>query len=414
MTANPKSDTQPRKTRVGRNLILGVVLIACVIAGAYLVHQRKAQAQDATASEPSSPVERVSVVTTEATVRDFERALVVQGNLEAKSFAMVSPRVPGTIEAILVDEGDAVVAGKTKLFQIDAANLEKQVQIKQHETIVSQSSSKEAAANLERIKVDLHKAELDYHRFERLREKEAVTADAFEQQQSRYQQLQAALQLAQARVELEAAKEAQSKAELAIAQKDVGDAGIYAPIDGTVSVRFQEPGEMGSPGHPVLRIDDTSVVEVSAFLPAQYYAAVIAGQTAMRIQVSGIDIGRQIITYKSPTIDPKLRTFEIKCVLTDPPEGVTSGAMAQIVVSLENRRGLGVPSQAIQQRGGRSVVFVIENNVARQVPVATGIETDGWTEIREGDLKEGASVVSMGQYMVDAGSAVTVQQQEEE
>lgn len=413
MTANPKNDTQPRKTHVRRNLTLGVVLVACVGAGAYLLHQRKAQAQDNPSPEPSSQAQRVSVVTTEAAVRDFERALVVQGNLEAKSFAMVSPRIPGTIETIFVEEGDAVVAGQTRLFQIDAINLEKQVQIKQHETIVAQSSSKEAAANLERIKVDLHKAELDYHRFERLREKEAVTADAFEQQESRYQQLQAARQLAEAQVELAAAKEEQSKAELAMAEKDVADAGVSAPIGGTVSARLQEPGEMGSPGHPVLRIDDISVVEVSAFLPAEYYAAVTLGQTAMRIQVSGIDVGRQVITYKSPTIDPKLRSFEIKCVLHDPPEGVAPGAMAQLVVVLESRQGIGVPSEAIQQRGGQAVVFVIENDTARQVPVTTGIETGGWTEIREGDLAEGAPVVTMGQYMVEAGTAVTVQQQEE-
>ncbi len=417
MTANPKNDTQPHKRHVGRNVAIGAILVACVVAGGYLLHQRKAQAQETSATEPSSQatqVDRVSVVTTAAATRDFERTLVVQGNLEAKNFAMVSPRISGTIETIFVDEGDTVVAGQTKLFQIDAVNLQKQVQVKQHEMLVSQSSAKEAAANLERIKVDLHKAELDYHRFERLREKEAVTADAFEQQQSRYQQLQAARQLAEAQVELAAAKEGQSKAELAIAEKDVADAGIYAPIDGTVSARLQEPGEMGSPGHPVLRIDDTSIVEVSAFLPAEAYAAVITGQTPMRIQVSGIDVGRQVITYKSPTIDPKLRSFEVKCILNDPPDGVAPGAMAQLVVVLESRQGIGVPSDAIQKRGGQSVVFVIENDTARQVPVTEGIETDGWTEIRGGDLAEGAPVVTMGQYMVEAGVAVTVQQQQEE
>lgn len=416
MTANPKNDAQPPKRHVGRNVAIGVLLAACVGAGGYLLHQRKAQAQETTPSEPSSqaaPTDRVSVVTTAAATRDFERTLVVQGNLETKSFAMVSPRIPGTIETILVDEGDAVVAGQTKLFQIDSVNLEKQVQIKQHEVIVAQSTAKEAAANLERIKVDLHKAELDYHRFERLREKEAVTADAFEQQQSRYQQLQAALRLAQAQVELAAAKEEQSKAELAMAEKDVADAGMYAPIDGTVSARLQEPGEIGGPGHPVLRIDDTSIVEVSAFLPAEHYAAVIPGQTAMRIRVSGIDIGRQLITYKSPTIDAKLRSFEIKCVLNDPTDGVAPGAMAQLVVVLESRQGTGVPSEALQQRGGQTVVFVIENDTAREVPVTTGIETSGWTEIREGDLAQGDPVVTMGQYMVEAGAAVDVQQQEE-
>jgi len=137
----------------------------------------------------------------------------------------------------------------------------------------------------------------------------------------------------------------------------------------------------------------------------------VPGQTAMRINVSGIDVGRQVITYKSPTIQPKLRTFEIKCVLRDPPAGVTSGAMAQIVVVLESRQGLGVPSAAFQERGGRSVVFVVENDAARAVPVETGIESDGWTEIRAGDLKEAAPVVTIGQYMIEAGTPVVIQQE---
>ena len=412
MTAHREKNMQAGKSHMVRNALIGTGLVICLGAGGYLLYRQKGRGGETSAAESLRERPRASVVTTVAAIRDFERALVVQGNLESKSLAMVSPRVPGTIEAIFVEEGDPVIAGKTRLFQTDAANLEKNVQIKEHATVVARSSSREAAANLERVMVDLRKAELDYQRFERLREKQAVTADAFEQQQSRYQQLQATRQLAEAQVELAAAKEAQSEAELAIARKDLADAVVYAPIDGKVSRRLQEPGEMGSPGRPVVRIDDTSVVEVKAFLPAEYYAAVVPGQTAMRIHASGVHVGRHVITYKSPTIDPRLRSFEVKCILTDPPEGVTSGAMAQIVVALEGRQGVGVPSQAIQQRGGRSVVFTVENRTARQVPVTTGIETDGWTEIREGDVKEGASVVTMGQYMMEAGIAVSVQQEE--
>lgn len=413
MMAHPKKDTQPGKSHAVRNLLIGAALVVCLGAGGYLLYQQKGRAGETSATEPPSARPRASVVTTPARVRDFEQVLMVQGNVESKNFAMVSPRVPGTIETILVEEGDAVTAGQTKLFTTDAANLENSVQVKQHATIVAQSSSREATANLERVTIDLEKAELDYHRFERLREKQAVTADAFEQQRSRYRQLQAARKLAEAQVELAAAKEAQSEAELAIAQKDLADAVVAAPIDGKVSLRLQEPGEMGGPGQPVLRIDDISVVDVVAFLPAQYYGAVVPGQTPMRVEVSGADIGPQVVSYRSPTIHPKLRTFEIKCVLEDPPEGVTSGAMAWITVVLEARTGPGVPSEAIQQRGGRSVIFVVENDTTREIPVEAGIESDGWTEIREGDLKEEASVITMGQYMVEAGTPVTVQQEEE-
>ena len=46
-------------------------------------------------------------------------------------------------------------------------------------------------------------------------------------------------------------------------------------------------------------------------------------------------------------------------VPTNPPEGITPAAMAQIAVALESRKGLGISSAAIQQRGGRAVAFVV-------------------------------------------------------
>ncbi len=39
--------------------------------------------------------------------------------LEARNIAMVHARVAATIQSIFVEEGDYVVAGKTKLFQIE-------------------------------------------------------------------------------------------------------------------------------------------------------------------------------------------------------------------------------------------------------------------------------------------------------
>jgi RND family efflux transporter MFP subunit len=352
---------------------------------------------------------RIPVVLTPATLQIFEQRVVVQGNVEAKKFAIVSPRIPGTIEAVFVDEGDSVIANETKLFQTDALKLKKTVEIKKHELAVAQCERREKLANLEKTEADLHKTELDYNRFKRLFEKQAVTADALEQQESRYKQILAFRKYAQAQVDLSAEKEHQADAALAISEKDLADAIVYAPITGKISRRLREPGEMGQPGQPVVRIDDTSVVEVSAYLPAQYYSKIIPGQTGMNIEVSEIDIGQQIVSYKSPTINPKLRTFEIKCIIKNPPQGVVPGAIAQIEVVLESRKGLGVPAVAIQKRNYQSVVFVIKNDTAHMLSVKTGLENDGWTEIVDGDLVENTPVVSMGQTMVEEGTLVSVQ-----
>ena len=412
MTAHHEDNVKSSPAKRAGRFVIAAAVMVLIGGGGYFLYQQRAGAQPSDApSEPAGPLPRVSVVTAPAAVRDFERSLVVQGNVEAKYFAMVSPRIGGTIEAIDVNEGDAVMAGQTRLFQIDAVTLAQALEISRHDLTVATCAKREALAGLEKTKADFHKAELDYHRYQRLLEKQAVTKDAFEQQESRHQQLAAAVKLAEAQTDLTAAQEAQAATGVAIAEKNLADATVYAPIDGKVSQRLQELGEMGDPGQPVLRVDDTSVVEVAAFLPAEYYGAVVPGRTAMRIAVSGTDIGRHAITYKSPTIQPKLRSFEIKCVLRDPPAVVVPGAMAQLTVVLENKQGIGVPSGAIEQRGGGSVVFVVDNDTTRQVPVTTGIETDGWIEIVEGQVAEGAVVVTMGQYMVGEGTPVTVQKE---
>jgi len=412
MTTDPKLNDSPSKSGARGKIVGALVLIACAVGAGYLAYQKKAHAQEKPAAAPVAQ-QRVAVVTTPATRRTFERSLAVQGNVEAKNFAMVSPRLEGTIEQIAVDEGDPVAAGETVLFEIDAIAIEKNVQIAQHNLTVAVASRREAEANLEKVKVDFHKAKLDYERFQRLYEKQAVTADAFEQQESRYQQMVAAVKLAEAQVDLTAARHAQAEASLAIAEKDLADATVTAPITGVVSARLKEPGEQGNPGAPVLRIDDPSVLEVAAFLPAEHYAEVAPGQTPMRIRVSGVDIADQVVTYKSPTVDPKLRVFEVKCLLASPPQGVAPGAMAEIVVVLDSREGLGVPLRAVQQRAGRDVVFVVENQTTHQKTVNTGFESDGWIELTEGDVTAGDAVVTMGQTMVEDGTAVTVQQQEE-
>jgi len=119
-----------------------------------------------------------------------------------------------------------------------------------------------------------------------------------------------------------------------------------------------------------------------------------------------------VVSYKSPTIDTTLRTFEIKCVLPLSGKNEVPGALADITVLLESRPGVGVPTKAIQLRGGRPVVFVVEGNVARMVPVEPGIDTDGWTELAGNNLEAGAPVVSMGQFLLNDGTPVNVQQRE--
>lgn len=354
------------------------------------------------------PVRRIPVVLTAAEEMVFESAVAVSGSLQTKNFALVSARMPGSLDAVFVDRGDVVQAGQTALFQSDSLKLTKAVAIARQGLQVAELSVKEKEANLEQMQANKEQAELDAERYRALIRDNAIPRQLYDQHETRLRQACAMVRHAEALLELDKTKLEQSHLHLLMAEKDLADSLVVAPISGKVSQRFMEPGEMAAPGTPVVKIEDLSLLEVSVFLPEEHYARVLPDQTQMRITVSGVELGVRPVAYKSPTVNPKLRTFEVKALIDAPPSGVAPGRLAEVVVVLDGRPGVGVPSAAIQQRAGGSAVFVVQADRAQMVPVKTGRSAGGWTELLEDTLAAGTPVITMGQQLVSDGTPVSV------
>ena len=77
-------------------------------------------------------------------------------------------------------------------------------------------------------------------------------------------------------------------------------------------------------------------------------------------------------------------------------------------VLLQSREGLGVPRESIMAKSGGSVVFASDGDRVRMIPVRTGLETDGWIEILEGDLKSDSRVVTAGKDLLQDDDRITV------
>jgi multidrug efflux pump subunit AcrA (membrane-fusion protein) len=389
--------------------VFGCVLMALVVLAGLVTHSVWPTRQ-ATGDGGSAEVaeKRVPVVLTAAKVMDFELSVIVSGTVQAKNYALVSARMPGTLDAVHVDEGDVVEAGVTPLFQSDAMNLTRAVAFAEQGLQVAELSVKEKEASLEQMLADKQLAQIDLERYRNLIQDNAIPRQLFDQQETREKQACALVRHAQAQLDLEKAKLEQARLSLLMAQKDVADSQVLAPISGRVSQRYKEPGEMAAAGTPVLKIEDLSVLEISVFLPEEHFAMVVPGQTPMQVRVGGLDLGVRPVVYKSPTINQKLRTFEVKGLLESPPDGVAPGCLAEVVVVLDQRSGVGVPTPALQQRGGGEVVFLVEEGRARMVPVEAGRAAGGWTEILKDAVSSGTEVITMGQQQVTDAAPVTV------
>lgn len=384
-----------------------VAVLALILGAAWRTEHATAESRNDAAPAAEKAGKQVPVVITDALQRTFENRIEVSGSVSAERYAMVSARIPGTLDAIYVDEGDCVEAGKTKLFQTDSVKLSKAVAIAQQDLTVAECSVQEKRAQLEKVLAMQNQSRTDIKRYEELLKTNAIAAQVVDQQQAQCKACDADVKHVRAIIDLATAQLEQARLNLKIAEKDLADSLVLAPINGRVSQRLREPGEMAGAGTPVLRIEDPSRLEVSVFLPAECYADIVPGKTTAQIRVGSIDVGSQPVSYKSPTVHPKLRTFEVKALVDSPPPGVVPGCLAQVVIVTDSRPGVGVPSGAVQTRGGRSVVFTVADGRAKMLPVQTGGQMEGWTEITDG-VGAGAPVVSMGQTLVEDGTPVSI------
>ncbi len=384
--------------------------LCVLVTGAFLASTSGHAKEKGSASEPSgsNSAPRIPVVVTAAKEMTFESRVVVSGNVEAKRFALVSARIPGSLDAVFVDEGDVVEAGKTQLFQTDSVKLSKAVDLARQQLTVAECSVREKQANLEQSIAQNDQAAKDLERYRELARQNAVSAQMFEQQSTQARQAEAMVKHKRALISLAEAELEQARLSLKIAEKDMADSLVVAPINGRVSERMKEPGEMAAPGTPVVKIEDLSVLEACVYIPEEFYGRVQPGKTQIRVRVSGTDLGSHPVSYKSPTVHSKLRTFEVKGVIENPPEEVVPGCLAEISIVLDDHSGVGVPSGAIQRRGDQKVVFALEGDLARMVPVETGREMEGWTEVKGDNLSAGTEIVTLGQALVENGSAVSL------
>ncbi len=386
-----------------KKAMMAIAAVAAMLSGC----DKKADEKATAAAE----VKRISVRTAQVAKRTFEDRIQVQGTLQAKNFANVSARVEGNLVEIAVDKGDKVEAGKTRLFEVDKENRARAVETARQNVAVLRQNHKVALANLKKVEVELKKAALDKERYVRLHKTGSATDNEVELYTTQYEQVTAALEYAKASADAVAEQVKAAEISLKTAEKDLADCTIYAPISGVVSNRMKEPGEQGSKGGVVLRIEDLDNIEAVAYIPAQYYPMVEEGKTKIRISLDDKEIGEYTVTYRSPVIDTKLRTFEVKALMKgDVSKGLVPGAMADITMLLVSREGLGVPTHSILNRRNGTMVYLPNDGKAVPCLVKCGLENDGMTEVTGEGLSEGTAIISEGQYMLSDNDAIKIQE----
>ena len=334
----------------------------------------------------------------------FRRVIPVQGTVEPIRCATISAKISGTLEELKVSEGDLVKEG-TLLFGIDRQVLKNQVMVKDNEVSVKRSALESAKITAERSRINLRKARIDYDRSLRLWGSRATSQSDHETAEVNLRNAEADVKKAEAEIANANAQLKQAESNLIIARKNLQDSSITAPYDCTVTKTFFEEKEYVNTGSNIVRLEDLTKLQIVCYISAVYYEQITAGKTPAEIRMDGVKRGSCLVTYKAPSIDPESRTFKIKVRI---PESIplASGSLCDVDIVLQERVGMGLPSDALLLRAGnRRIAYAMDNNSrAKSYDITPGIVDGTNTEILNADQLKDVRFVISGQTFVNNGT----------
>ena len=336
------------------------------------------------------------------------RSVEASASLSAEHRVTVASRVGGPV-VLAAEEGTTVSAHDSVVLGIDDESLRHQVKVAEQDVAVAERALAVRQADQRRIAADLAKASTDATRWRRLHDVDgAVSAEAAEAQESRLAQVAAAAQAAEAATALAEQQLIQARHGLAIAQRALADATLTAPIDGVVVRRLHEPGEMIGPQMPVLQIENPGLLRLSLHLNASHRPLLSKEETVVEV-LDGPAAGHHLpIQYLASTIDPVLRTVELRALWSEPPEGVLSGQAVRVRVIVQTAHGLIVPDDALLTHDGQTLVALAEDNTARLVPVERRLHDQDRVIITSDDpaLRPGAQIIIAGHDRLQDGQRI--------
>ena len=339
------------------------VILACVTAvlsmSAALTGCSARQADAA----PADRAEPIAVTIAQVAMTDVASAIDSGGVVQARTTATITARILAPVREVRVSPGDQVRKGQT-LIVLDGNDLTAGARAARSAALAAEQGSEAAAAELQAADAGLTLARVSHDRIAGLQARRSATAQELDD-------ATATLRSAEARVASASARALQAVSALESARAGSDQAStvesftrITAPFDGMVTGKMVEPGNMASPGLPLVRLEDTRGFRLEVRVDESRIGQirngdivpVFLGTEPMSIEGTVDEVSR--------AVDADARAFLVKIALPD-ARGLRSGEFGKARFDGTPRRALTIPSSAIVRRGQLTSVFVVDGGVAR-------------------------------------------------
>lgn len=346
-------------------------------------------AQEVQISIPPSEVERLRLKFAKVTEAPVTMEIRVPGTVQPNAYKQVhvTPLVGGVVTQVTVEIGHSVKRGQP-LLQIFSREL-------------AEAQTKYIADG----------AELEAEHKKLVRTQELVRLGAASRQE--LEEIEANHQVHSAHVEeshqrlLLLGLTDQQVSEVAAGKRADTTIAVPAPLDGVVTARGVNLGQVVNASQDLLTVTDLSSVWVEANLLEDDFAAVRVGSPATITTPAYPGRSyRAAVSYIDPQVDPQTRTAKVRLVLDNPGLALRFGMYMDVLFANSTGRAVVAPKQAVQTVGTSIVVFVpVEGERGKfiQRAVKTGKDLSSGLTVLDG-LKAGETVVTEGSFLLRAES----------
>jgi len=302
--------------------------------------------------------------TVNVTRGDIVKTVLADGSLEMPNKAYLSFGATGTVEEVLVDEGNNVTKGQV-LARLDAPSLESSVEMAELQVEIAQEQVKAARAQYEKAQ-DLPGADEDAAK--------------------------ASWEIAKLNLKI-------AKLNLDAAELNLEKAVIVAPFDGVVAdITITEGKEISTAtlATPAISLVDTSEIEMRGFIDEIDIAMVQPGQEAnILLDALPDEEVKGSVVFISPvgTIQAGVVSYATTITLENSVAELRDGMSATAEIIIERRDDvLSIPNRAIRGTLENPTVVVLVDGQQEERQITLGLSDGINTEVLSG-LEEGEKVV---------------------
>ena len=409
-------------------LTITLIVIGICVAVYFFIIKNGAQSEQAeTAKEAAEATEKVAetpipVKVDTARIGELIISLKSPGEAVTNRMVTVKSEVSGIVRKLNVEEGQHVKEGDL-LLELDDRQFRLELERAQADRLsklselLLEKQFEGADMALEQSEMDIiQKAKKEYERIQELYAKGMISENEFEDAYRQYEL--ALIQSGEKKDEIRSASKGLTQAEIAVktAQMNLEKTRIIAPFSGIVTDIQISPQEHITNGRDLFVLVNISRIQVHARVLESEIGKMKQGrEVILRFSAYPDRVFEGRVKSISPIVNPEDKTCKVIVDVANPKEEIKPGMHAEVEIAAEiHENKLLVPQEAILDRGGRKLAFVVQDDLAKWRYVQVGLENDRFAEIlpseREGEgVKEGETVIVDGHFTLAHDAKVTIE-----